>query len=151
MGDNTKVMKDGFSTIITLENIPTVKLFEKEVTPPQISMGGGIDTTTMRNTGWRTMAAKSLKTLGKVAVTAAYATIAIDSILAQIGINQQITITYPDGSTVSFFGFLDEFTPGQHKEGDQPTAALSIQPTNIDADDDSESGLEYAEEQSSES
>lgn len=130
---NVTVLKDGFSTIITMANVPTIKLYEKEVTPPQIGGGGGIDITTMRNTAWKTMAPKHLKSLGKVSATVAYATDSIDSIIAQIHQNQQITVTWPDSSSLVFYGFLDDFTPGQHKEGDQPTATITIIPTLIDA------------------
>jgi hypothetical protein len=45
-------LDDGFSTIITFANAPTIKLYEKEVTPPEIMIGNAIDTTTMRNTAW---------------------------------------------------------------------------------------------------
>lgn len=126
--DNDLRLDDGFATIITLENLPDVKIFEREVTPPGYSGGGPIDTTTMRNLAYRTMAPKKLKTLSKVSVTAAYATSALDGIWAQIGVVQLITITFPDGSTLAFYGWIDEFTPAAHKEGDQPTASITIQP-----------------------
>lgn len=127
-------LDDGFSTFITLENLPTVKLYEKEVTPPSYTAGGPIDTTTMRNLAYRTSAPRKLKGLGKVSATCAYATEALESIWAQIGINQRITITFPDGSEIRFHGWIEEFTPSAHKEGDQPTAVVSIQPGMRDAD-----------------
>lgn len=135
MAANQVRLDDGFATLITLANIPTVKIFEKEVTPPGISGGGPIDTTTMRNTAWRTQSPKQLKTLTAVSATVAYATEALDVIRAQINVNQEITIHYPDGSTDVFWGYLDEFTPSAHVEGEQPTATLSIQPTNHDNDE----------------
>lgn len=125
-------LDDGFSTIITLENIPTVKIYEKEVTPPGISAGGSIDTTTMRNTTWRTMSPRALKTLTPVSAKVAFATAAIPVIQAQIGINQLITITFPDQSTLEFWGWLEEFALGAFTEGTQPTATLTITPGNVD-------------------
>lgn len=125
-------MDDGFATLITLENIPTVKIYETEVTPPGYSTGGPIDTTTMRNTAWRTQAPKQLKTLTAVSITAAYATEALDQILGQLGENQLITVHYPDGSSVQFYGYIDEWTPSAHVEGEMPTASVTIQPTNHD-------------------
>lgn len=128
-----KVLEDGFSTIITLANLPSVKMFEKDVTPPGFSGGGPIDLTTMRNTAWRTSAARSLKTLSPVSSTVAYATEAIDQIKGEVQVNQQITIQYPDGSSIQFYGWVEEFTPAAHTEGEQPTASLTVQPSNRDA------------------
>lgn len=127
-------LDDGFSTIITLANIPTVKLYEKEVTPPGYTAGGPIDTTTMRNTAYRTMAPRRLKSLTPVSATVAYATEALEQIWAQIGVNQQVTIEFPDNSTLQFYGWIEEFTPSNHTEGEQPTASLTIQPGMRDND-----------------
>src|SRR5207253_1537103 len=112
---NQKRLDDGFSTLITLENIPDVKLFEKEVTPPAMQAGGPIETTTMRNIAVRTAAPKKLKNLGPVNSTCAYATDALSSIYAQLGVNQRITVTFPDGSRWRYWGWLDAFTPGSNK------------------------------------
>lgn len=125
---------DGFSTLITFSQIPNVQLWEKEVTPPGITAGGAIETTTMRNTAWRTMAPRQLKSLTPVSVTVAYATEAYPEIFAQIGVNQLIKITFPDNSTLDFWGWIEEFTPGALTEGEQPTATLTIQPGNIDSE-----------------
>ncbi len=129
---NTLRLDDGFSTLITIANLPTVHLYEKEVTPPGYDLGGPIDTTTMRNSAWRTAAPRQLKTLTPVSATVAYATDALESILAQMGVNQLITVTFPDGSTLEFYGWIEQFTPSAHKEGEQPTAALTIHPGNRD-------------------
>lgn len=122
-----KRLDDGFSTIITLENIPNIRIYEKDVTPPGYTAGGPIDTTTMRNVAYRTQAPRKLKSLTQVSATVAYATSAYPDIWAQIGINQLITITFPDESTLEFYGWIEEFTPSTHVEGEQPTANLVIQ------------------------
>lgn len=127
-------LDDGFATIITLANLPTVKFYEKEVTPPGYTAGGPIETTTMRNLAYRTSAPRKLKSLTQVTVTVAYATEALTQIWAQIAVNQLITITFPDGSTIEFWGWVESFTPGAHKEGDQPTASMVIHPGMRDAD-----------------
>jgi len=137
-------LDDGFSTIITLANVPTIKLYEKEVTPPGFTAGGAIDTTTMRNIAYRTMAPRKLKNLTPVSATVAYATESIEDIWAQIGVNQLVTITYPDKSTITFWGWIEEFTPGNHVEGAQPTATLKVQPGMRD-DDGEETAPVYAE------
>lgn len=126
-------LDDGFATLILVANLPSVKFYEKEVTPPGYSGGGAIDTTTMRNTAYRTAAPKQLKSLSPVTAVVAYATDCLDDVWAQIGTNQLITITYPDGSTIAFYGWIDEFTPSNHTEGEQPTATLTIIPSMRDA------------------
>lgn len=134
---NTLRLDDGFATFITFANIPTVKLYEKEVNPPGMDANGPIDTTTMRNTAWRTMAPKALKTMPQISATVAYATIAIEDLYAQVGVNQPIIVTFPDNSTVSFWGWIEKFTPGTNTEGEQPTATLTVQPSlrNDDGDE----------------
>jgi hypothetical protein len=99
-------LDDGFSTIITFSSAPSVKFYEKEVTPPGVSGGGANDTTTMRNTTWRTMAPKKLKTLSEAGASVAWDPAAYNDVLAMIQVNQQITVTFSDGSTIQFWGWL---------------------------------------------
>lgn len=129
---NALRLDDGFATVITIAGAPTVKLFEKEVTPPSFAAGGPIETTTMRNSRMRTAAPKKLLTTGQISATVAYATDSIPVLQAQIGVNQQITVTFPDGSTLAMWGWIDAFTPGNNTEGAQPTANLVVQPSNRD-------------------
>lgn len=125
-------LDDGFSTTITLENLPGIKLYEKEVTPPGIQGGGATDTTTMRNIAWKTNSPKKLKTLTAIAATVSFASEAIPQVMSQINQLQQITITFPDKASIAIWGWLDQFTPASFAEGTQPTATLSIQPSNHD-------------------
>lgn len=123
---------DGFSTTISFSEDSDVQMWEKEVTPPGVSGGGENDTSTMRNTAWRTKAPKSLKSLSECSFSAAYDPAVFDEIVAMVNVNQLITITFPDGSTLEFWGWLDEFTPGANTEGEQPTADVTIIPSNQD-------------------
>ncbi len=127
-------MDDGFSTTITMSNLPLAHLWEKEITPPAMQAGGPIDTTTMRNLKWRTKAPKQLKTMGKVTATCAYASVTFEELQEQVGQKQIFTVTFPDKSTWSFWGFMDEFTPGAYKEGDQPTAVVTFECSMTDLD-----------------
>lgn len=127
-------MDDGFSTIITFANIPSVKIYEKGITPPGISAGGPIETTTMRNVTWRTLSPRVLKSLLAASLTVAFASEAIPQIQAQVGQNQLITITFPDQSEITFWGWIEEFTFNEFVEGEQPTASMNITPGNIDDD-----------------
>lgn len=132
-------MDDGFATLVTFEDDSSVQLWEKEVTPPGISGGGPNDTTTMKNTAWRTMAPKNLKTLTPCSFVAAYDPAVYDEIKTMLNTNQLITITFPDSSNVQFYGWIDEFTPNASVEGAQPTANVTIQPSN-----QNDSGVETA-------
>jgi hypothetical protein len=132
MNPNQLRQDDGFATFITFANIPTIKFYEKEVTPPGFSAGGPIDTTTMRNTALRTAAPRKLKTVTQIKATVAYATVAIDDARDQIGVNQLVTIHYPDGATMALWGWLEEFMPSNHAEGAQPTATITVHPSNRD-------------------
>jgi hypothetical protein len=130
---------DGYQTLIAFADNPSVKFWEKEVTPPGMSGGGSNDTTTMHNTTYRTFAPKQLKTMSESSFTAAYDPEVYQSVISMIGDNQLITITFPDGSTLAFWGWLDEFTPNALVEGEQPTAECTIIPSNQNA-----SGVETA-------
>lgn len=133
MAANELRLDDGFATYITFASLPAVKLFEKEVNPPGMTGNGPIDTTTMRNTAWRTSAPKALKTMPAITATVAYATEVFPLLYAQVGINQPIVVVFPDGASVSFWGWIEEFTPGANTEGEQPTATLTIQPSMRDS------------------
>lgn len=131
---NNERLDDGHSTTIMLALAPTAKMFEKEVTPPAYQGGGPIDTTTMRNVAYRTASPKKLKTTGQMTSTVAYATSVYPILLGIIGRNGLVTVMFPDGSHMVFWGWLDSFTPGSHAEGAQPTANIVINPSNHDND-----------------
>lgn len=133
------IQNDGFKTLISFSADTDVQFEEKEVTPPGVTAGGPIDTTTMRNTAWRTMFPKSLRSLTEASLTVAYDPALYDEIVAMVNDNQLITITFPAGETLSFWGWLDEFTPNASVEGEQPTAEITIQPSN-----QNDSGVEVA-------
>jgi hypothetical protein len=49
-----------------------------------------------------------------------------------INVNDEITVTFSDGSTLAFWGFLKSFEPSENTEGEQPEAEITIFPTNVD-------------------
>jgi hypothetical protein len=127
-------LDDGFPTLIELAGVPGVvglRLLEKEVTPPGIDMGGTVDTTTMRNSFWRTRNPKHLATLTALTGVMAYDPF-IFSDFTIFGVNIQATVGFSDGSSVIFWGTFDKFTPNPHREGEQPTANITFEPTNQD-------------------
>jgi hypothetical protein len=125
---------DGFATLVSFSLSPTVKFREKTVTPPGITVGGSVDTTTMRNTAWRTKAPKKLKELSDMSLTASYDPAVYDDIVAMVGVNQSITVTFPDGQSLTFYGWLDSFTPSEISEGEQATADITVVCGNQDTD-----------------
>ncbi len=124
------IMTDGFSTTLTFATYTTVLFDEKTVTPPGMSGGGANDTTTMSNSTWRTRQPKQLKTLSEASAEVAYDPAVYDDIVTMMNENQLITVTFPDTSTLAFWGWLDEFTPNANEEGSQPTANITLIPSN---------------------
>jgi hypothetical protein len=125
-------LDDGFRTLVTFASNPTISFWEKAVTPPGLDGGDAVETTTMHNLTYRTMSPRHLKTMTSTTMTAAYDPAVYTSIVALINVKTTVTVTFPDGSTLAFFGFLQKFDPGELKEGDQPTASITFTPTNQD-------------------
>ena len=124
-------LNDGHATTIEFDVASGVTLTsyfrEKSVTPPSITGGGENDTTTMRNSTWRTKQPKKLVSLGNMTFTASYNPECYDLIVDELlNVNGLITVTFSDGSTLAFYGWLDEFTPGACEEGSQPEATCTI-------------------------
>jgi hypothetical protein len=124
------VLTDGYQTLVSIGG--TV-FKERETQPPGLDAGGPIDTTTMRNVRWRTMQPKHLVTATEIKVKAEYDPVFYVTILTSLlGVNGQIGIIFPDGHTLTFWGWLDKFVPDSHKEGEVPLADLTIHPSNQD-------------------
>jgi hypothetical protein len=119
--------------MITLAGDPDINFWEKSATPPGYDMGDGIDQTTFHNTAYRTKYPRTLIEITDGAITVAYDPAVHDLIIAQLGVNQEITITFNDGSTTAFWGFLKSFTPQEHSDGEQPEAQCEFVVTNLDA------------------
>lgn len=125
-GHPTTIDFSATSSGVTLTDI----LAEKEVTPPGVDGGPENDTSTMRNVTWRTKQPPSLRTMTNSSFMAAYDPALLDEIVAMVNVNQELTITFPDGSTWVIWGWLSSFTPNPSTEGSQPTATVTIMPSN---------------------
>jgi len=136
------IMKDGFSTTFTFSLAPsgfTLRMHEQEVTPPGFDGGGSVDWTDMRNTSFRTFSPKTLVTLAECSAVVKYDPLVLEEIFDMINDNQQITVTFPDDTFVTFWGYINSFVPGNNVEGSQPTATITIIPTNVnDSDEETE-------------
>ncbi len=126
-------LDDGYQTLISMGGaIFGLSAFEKEVSPPGVDGNGMVDTTTMRNFVWRTRNAKHLKTLTDFTCTVAYSVDIYNDMVVNAQENQLITIFFPDLSQIDFYGFVDKFIPQASREGEQPTATITVVPTNQD-------------------
>ncbi len=126
------MLDEGYRTLITIAADTDISFWEKSVTPPGVDGGDAVDITTMHNDVWRTMRSRSLKTLTEVSCTVGYDPAVITQIVAICNVETTITITFPDGSTWAFYGYLRVFTPSENSEGDPVEADITIQPTNFD-------------------
>lgn len=126
-------MDDGHRTVIVFGLLSTAKFWEKEVTPPGLDGGDAVEQTTMRNTTWRTSLPRALATLTETTITAAWDPESYNDIVdTLLNKNGTLTVIFPDGSTLAFFGFLRLAEPQSFVEGEQPEIQLTIEPSNID-------------------
>ncbi len=126
-------LDEGFPTKIAFSRLPTASFWEKTVQPPGVDGGEPVETTTMHNLVWRTQNPRVLKTLMPHTTKVAYDPNWYNQIVSTL-INQagSVTVRFPDGSTLDYFGYLQKFEADQIEEGKQPEATVTIVPTNWD-------------------
>lgn len=127
------ILTDGFATRMTFSegDSGTSLLFqEKELTPPGIDMGEMNDISNMQNTAWRTAAFRKLKTLTNSEMTCHFDPAFLEDILSMMGVNQLLTLTFPDDSYWTFWGGIQTFQPDRVVEGQPPMATVRIGVTN---------------------
>lgn len=134
---------DGYSSLIAFAADPDVSFWEKTVQPIGLEGGEEVDTTTMHNVTVRTSAARGLQTTTPANIVAAYDPQVYDQILALVNVEGSITVHFPNGDTLDFFGFLRSFIPTVMEEGTQPEANIVIVSTNTDPSDGSEASPNY--------
>lgn len=133
-------LDDGHATLVTFAADPDVSFWEKQVKPPGVDGGDPVNTSTMHNVTYSTTAPRTLKTLTAGATTVAYDPAVLTQIVALINVRTTITLTFPDGSTWAFYGFLKSFEPNELQEGNQPEATVNYVPTNYDPTNHVEAG-----------
>ena len=136
-------LDDGFSTKIAFSVDPDVSFWEVTVKPPGIDGGEKIDTTTMFNGALKTFAARTLKQLTDGGASAAYDPQAYLDILSLVNVEGSVTVHWPDGSTLDFYGYLNKFEPGDNTEGEMPKASINFCCTNWDSVNNLEVGPVY--------
>lgn len=128
------MLENSHSTKIAITADPDISFWEVDVTPPGIDGGEPIDVTTMHNTSVRTRAPRALKDFTEGQTTVGYDPNIFNNALAVVNVETTITVHFPDGSTLAFFGYLRTFTPaGMSGDGTFPTATVVFTPTNRDS------------------
>ena len=133
-------LDDGYRTLVTFATDPDICFWEKEVTPPGLDGGDAVETFTMHNDRWRTMAPRALITMTEFELTCAYDPAIYTAALALVNVKTTVTVQFPDGSTLAFYGYLRTFEPDALSEGEQPEATITVQPTNADPQTGAEEG-----------
>lgn len=133
-------LQDGFSTKITIAANTTVSFWEKTVKPPAIEGGDAIDTTTMFNVLWKTKAPRKLLEIPDFTITVAYDPVMYTAALSLVNVPSTITVTFPEGTTIAFYGYMKNFVPNDVSEGVFPEASVTLVVTNYDNTGKGESG-----------
>lgn len=138
------ILKDGFRSLFTINDVPAIEFYEKELAPPGVDGGDPIPITTMHNVTWRTMVPRALKTLTPFTITAGYDPIVFSvsagKLTSLINVPTTGTFRWADGSTLAFYCFVQKFDPQQVKEGEMPEIQITICPTNYDFTNKVEAG-----------
>ncbi len=123
-------LESGYRTIWSFSANPSIELEEITLKPPGVSRRGGINTSSMRNNAAITKTAKKLTEYSNVEGSCKYKVDSWTQIVAMLGVNQLLTITYPDTKTCQIWGFLDEAEPSEHEEEEMPVADVVFIPSN---------------------
>ena len=129
---NGKFLESGHSTKVAFSRDPDIALWEKSVTPPGIDGGDEIEITTMFNATVRTFASQPLYMLSEFKFTCSYDPDVYAAVIQLINQEGAITVHYPDGSKLTFYGYMKNFEPGENTREDQPEADVTVMPTNWD-------------------
>lgn len=136
------LLVDGYKTTINLT--ADLVVLEIEVTPPAIDGGEPIPQDHMQSGFLSIFFPRKRRRLAPFTLMVAWNSFAYNQItqsvtpnavagmIASVNKNQSMTITFSDGATLSFWGFVSKFEPGTMKDGERPTATLTIVPSLLD-------------------
>lgn len=121
-------LEDGYQSFVTFAADPDVCLWEKTVKPPGIDGGEKIPTTTMHNEERRTFASRALYELTDSTFKFGYDPNAFAQTQARGLINREttVTITFPDGSTLADYGYLQKIEFDDLADGTNPEGTATI-------------------------
>lgn len=108
-----------------------------EVTPFSLDGGGEINLVTMLSKYMRTKWHKQLKGTEALTMNAFFSFNAFHRALSLVNANYQMKLKFPDNSYILFYASMNQFKPNSFKEGEPPSAMISVVPTHIN-----EAGIE---------
>jgi hypothetical protein len=111
---------------------PSIDIYEEEVAPPGMDTEDAIDTTTQRNIRWMTYAPGDLIKLTEFDVLCGYTPHSYVSLLAILGIATTLTVRFPNGDKLSFYGYVKTTKPTSMKRREKPKMTITFMPTNLD-------------------
>lgn len=122
-------MFDGYKILFTFDLDPNIELWERSITPPGLDGTGPIEVATMRVTTFRIRAPKQLVTITEMTMVCAWEPGVYNSfILVMLDIGTML-VTFPDGQSLSLYGWLDKFMPTEFTEGNMPMANVTFIPS----------------------
>lgn len=125
-------LKNGHPTKCTFSMDPDCEFWEVTVKPPAADGGEPVPQTTMHNVLAHTKAPRTLVDYGDTLVTAAWDPIMYTRAKEMINKEQTITITFRDGSTLCYYGYLRSVDPAELAEGAPPRISMVVVSTNAD-------------------
>lgn len=125
-------LAEGFHIKHAFERSLTFSIWEKAVKIPTFDGGEPIEQTTQHNTTYETSAPRSLIKVGPMTYKGAYDPNCISQGLAMINQPQAMTDIFPDGSTLTYFGYLQKIEFDDQEIGKQPEATVTVIVTNYD-------------------
>lgn len=123
---------DGYQSLFAFNRKPTLGFWEKQVKPPGIDGGEPIDNTTMLNTVWHVMRARKLKKRESIVLQAAFDPSAITDYINLVNVEDAGTVIFPDGTTETYWCYLQKIEFGELKIGEMPELTATIVVTNYD-------------------
>ena len=137
------MLEEGLGCKIAFSRLPTFSVKELETKPPALDNGEPIKITTHFNSRYHTKVSQALIDLKPFTVKVQYDPNSLNqAITTLIGptADGAITVSFPDGTKYTFYGYLQIFDPDALVPGQLPTATLTIVPTCWDKTNRVEAG-----------
>src|SRR5262245_31976345 len=127
-----KMLPDGHKTLVGLSLGASIALWEKTVTPPGLDGGDMVDITTMHNNTVRTMWPRALVTVTDMTFTSGFDPAVYATLITMINDPQTITVFFPNGGKLAYYGVIRTVEAGEQAEGTHPEFTVTVSSTNTD-------------------